>query len=68
MRLFRAVDGSLINPSCVNFARKSREANKWVVKFDFGTNARDLLFDYESDADNQIQRFYDHCDSNEGGK
>jgi hypothetical protein len=61
MNLFKAKDGSLINPSNVNLVRRYKEEGSWVVKFDFVFSAREIIFNSEKDANAEMERFEAHC-------
>lgn len=61
MNLFKAKDGSLINPNNVNLVRRYREEGSWIVKFDFGYSSREIIFESANDANAEIERFYEHC-------
>ncbi len=57
MTLFKSKDGSLINPKKVNLVRRYKEENSWIVKFYFGSSEREIIFNSEKDAIEEIERF-----------
>lgn len=63
MKLFECADGTLINPVNVTCCRRSRSEGKYIVRFNFvGGSARELLFDRENKAVNQMLSYEQHCE------
>lgn len=62
--LFKAVDGSFINSEMVAVVRRCKIENFWVVKFHFTNFDRDIVFDSQKKADEEIERFKNHIIEN----
>jgi hypothetical protein len=63
MKQFKCADGTLINPANVTCCHRSRSEGKHIVRFNFvGGSARELLFNRENQAINQMIDYEQHCE------